>query len=485
MNCQIPLRLQSAHTVTVNSTTGNVTTENEDGNTAMQNEETLPSNTSWAPKRSKKNNGDDLIGRELVGALNRNLERKSVEDDEDRLFFLSLVKEFKKIPEHMQMQSKFDILKMRKFSIIRTLIIQDLILTGDIKRHIILVIVPILTYTNFSEVGRGNTHHGYQTAQYSGSNVYMQPVQSSEFGRDTSQEIVRSPTNAQSPISTQSEKSQDNNNDMHTEHRAHRRGGGVIVYIHNSLSFTRHTIPTCYFECIIGEIETSYKTRLGLCAVYRPPNLNKPLFIQEIKRIVELYPSEKSYILIGDMNINLCDHNPIRNQYWDSMRAICNTFAYGFEDNLKNICSTCNIQLLHGGSYCQEPTVSMRLKKATKDVIFKILHQLNKKKRPGIDNIRVRDLLCISSEIAPGSILGPTEYLTYVNEMCDIFTRGSVYQFADDTCLVTHGQRVPLMSCLDYPTNPNPSPPSPPREPTDYVAIMQKECWNVAISHNY
>lgn len=81
-------------TVTVNSTTGNVTTENEDGNTAMQNEETLLSNISWAPKRSKKNNSDDLIGRELVGALNRNLERKSVEDDEDRLFFLSLVKEF-------------------------------------------------------------------------------------------------------------------------------------------------------------------------------------------------------------------------------------------------------------------------------------------------------------------------------------------------------------------------------------------------------
>lgn len=101
-------------TVTVNSTTGNVTTENEDGNTAMQNEETLPSNTSWAPKRNKKNNSDDLIGRELVGALNRNLERKSVEDDEDRLFFLSLVKEFKKIPEHTQLQSKLDILKVIK-----------------------------------------------------------------------------------------------------------------------------------------------------------------------------------------------------------------------------------------------------------------------------------------------------------------------------------------------------------------------------------
>ncbi|VVD02239.1 unnamed protein product, partial [Leptidea sinapis] len=381
---------------------------------------------------------------------------------------------------------------------------------------------------------------------------------------------------------------------MHTELRAHRLGGGVIAYIHNILSFTRHTIPTCYFECIIGEIETSYKTRLVLCAVYRPPKLNKPLFIQEIKRIVELHPSEKSYILIGDMNINLCDHNPIRNQYLDSMSevgldcgitqytrvenkgdlltkscidhiflratshqevhtavinnaiadhyitellkickldeknkenrllynkyrnqtnkyiektrnnyfknvilnnftnqkrvweiinnicgrvcktiddviskhfniatgAICNTFAYGFEDNLKNICSTCNTQLLHGGSYCQEPTASMRLKKATNDVIFKILHQLNKKKSPATDNIRwfrdyhsnrntvVRingqdsDQIPTLRGTAQGSILGPTEYLTYVNEMCNIFTRGSVYQFADDTCLVTHGRNI-------------------------------------------
>lgn len=37
---------------------------------------------------------------------------------------------------------------------------------------------------------------------------------------------------------------------------------------------------------------------------------------------------------------------------------------------------------------------------------------------------------------AQGSIIGPTEYLLYVNDMCNIFTEGSVYQFADDTCLV-------------------------------------------------
>lgn len=37
---------------------------------------------------------------------------------------------------------------------------------------------------------------------------------------------------------------------------------------------------------------------------------------------------------------------------------------------------------------------------------------------------------------AQGSILGPTEYLLYVNDMCNTMREGSVYQFADDTCLL-------------------------------------------------
>lgn len=38
--------------------------------------------------------------------------------------------------------------------------------------------------------------------------------------------------------------------------------------------------------------------------------------------------------------------------------------------------------------------------------------------------------------VAQGSITGPTEYLLYVNDMPNIFTEASVYQFADDTCLL-------------------------------------------------
>lgn len=69
------------------------------------------SDSSRAPKNNKRNKNDD-VGREVIGILNRSLEKKNDEDDEDRLFFLSLVKEFKKIPEHVRMQAKMDILKV-------------------------------------------------------------------------------------------------------------------------------------------------------------------------------------------------------------------------------------------------------------------------------------------------------------------------------------------------------------------------------------
>ncbi|CAK1597320.1 unnamed protein product [Parnassius mnemosyne] len=42
-----------------------------------------------------------------------------------------------------------------------------------------------------------------------------------------------------------------------------------------------------------------------------------------------------------------------------------------------------------------------------------------------------------SQGTAQGSIIGPSEYLLYVNDMCNIFKDCSIYQFADDTCLIT------------------------------------------------
>ena len=42
---------------------------------------------------------------------------------------------------------------------------------------------------------------------------------------------------------------------------------------------------------------------------------------------------------------------------------------------------------------------------------------------------------------AQRSIIGPLEYLIYVNDMCNLIKEGSVYQFADDTCLVVANKK--------------------------------------------
>lgn len=101
-------------TVAVNSTACNVNEINEEVAEDGQNNAAQSSDISWAPKRNKKRKNDDDVGKELIGVLNRNLEKKNLEDDEDRLFFLSLVKEFNKIPDHLRIQTKLDILKVIK-----------------------------------------------------------------------------------------------------------------------------------------------------------------------------------------------------------------------------------------------------------------------------------------------------------------------------------------------------------------------------------
>lgn len=102
-------------TVSTNSTTSNITSNaesnNEDEIVGGQHSTAHPSNSLRVLKRNKKNKNYD-IGRQLIGMLNKNLETKNVGDDEDRLFFMSLVKDFKKIPEHLRMQTKLDVLKV-------------------------------------------------------------------------------------------------------------------------------------------------------------------------------------------------------------------------------------------------------------------------------------------------------------------------------------------------------------------------------------
>lgn len=113
--------------------------------------------------------------------------------------------------------------------------------------------------------------------------------------------------------------------EMHTELRNHKKGGGVIVYVHNSVKFNRQNQCAISFECIIGEVITKSGFPTYLCAVYRPPDLNKYLFCSELTTIINRSSLRNNYILIGDMNIDLKLNNNIQSQYLNSL------FELGFE----------------------------------------------------------------------------------------------------------------------------------------------------------
>lgn len=102
-------------TVSFDSTTLNITSNVESNNADEVLEgqyiATRPSNSSKEPHHTEKNKNDD-IGRELIGILNKKIESNILGEDEDRLFFMSLVKDFKKIPEHLRLQTKLDVLKV-------------------------------------------------------------------------------------------------------------------------------------------------------------------------------------------------------------------------------------------------------------------------------------------------------------------------------------------------------------------------------------
>ena len=63
-------------------------------------------------KKRKKSNNEDVIGQQLVSVLNKNLEyKKEMENDEDKLFLLSLLREFKKIPESNKLEARCEIIR--------------------------------------------------------------------------------------------------------------------------------------------------------------------------------------------------------------------------------------------------------------------------------------------------------------------------------------------------------------------------------------
>lgn len=102
-----------------------------------------------------------------------------------------------------------------------------------------------------------------------------------------------------------------------TELRKNRKGGGIMLYVKNKHKFTQYKTPTLNFECIAGKF-TANSYSLFLCAVYRPPNTNKKLFVQELDITLNRFTCSDCVVL-GDINVNLKTETPINKAYLDVM----------------------------------------------------------------------------------------------------------------------------------------------------------------------
>ena len=90
--------------------------------------------------------------------------------------------------------------------------------------------------------------------------------------------------------------------------RKNRKGGGVLLYISDALSFIR-TEKLCYviddmFECIGVELKMSNCKNISVICIYRTPNTNLHEFNQHLTGILKSVEN-KSVLLAGDFNVNL------------------------------------------------------------------------------------------------------------------------------------------------------------------------------------
>ena len=88
-----------------------------------------------------------------------------------------------------------------------------------------------------------------------------------------------------------------------SKHR-NRHGGGIVVYIKDSLIvMRRNDLEITDVECIWLEITMSNKNIL-LCSMYRPPSANASYFDNMLNMFEKACFEDKLINIIGDLNIN-------------------------------------------------------------------------------------------------------------------------------------------------------------------------------------
>jgi hypothetical protein len=112
------------------------------------------------------------------------------------------------------------------------------------------------------------------------------------------------------------------------KNRVGRSGGGVALFIANSVSFTpRHDLnlnANDSFECIFVDVTNAQFGTKTVGAVYRPPDTNLDLFMAGFETcLLKLCNSRTECLIAGDYNIDLlkCDVHPGSDNFLNNLYA--------------------------------------------------------------------------------------------------------------------------------------------------------------------
>ena len=97
---------------------------------------------------------------------------------------------------------------------------------------------------------------------------------------------------------------------IHQIRKNGQRGGGVVLYVHNSLNFKilkKQSINSNDLECSCIEIFRKNAKNIIVSCIYQPPRGDSHKFLEEIKTLI-CKNQEKPLFLVGDLNINSLDY---------------------------------------------------------------------------------------------------------------------------------------------------------------------------------
>ena len=84
-----------------------------------------------------------------------------------------------------------------------------------------------------------------------------------------------------------------------------RKGSGIVIFVKKCFQSEVLNVCTKSFESLCMNL-TLGKRNFVVCALYRPPNNNKNVFIVEFMDLLQLFNSTDT-VIVGDFNINLFD----------------------------------------------------------------------------------------------------------------------------------------------------------------------------------